>query len=139
MTEINPRIEAFKAEHRSLATALTECRALLAAPEQLVAKLRTVESLVINHLDAKERFYVDLVELCAAKHDAGSKSIAEIFGQNMRVQSEALRTFFSGLPRVDLKTLPRSFETMSHVMTTRVSTEERVVFPLFLKHADKQP
>jgi hypothetical protein len=130
----NQVVERFKAEHVQLAAVLVDCRSA-SSPAELAAKLTRHRPQVLEHLEAKDRFYVDLVALCSSRRDESARTIAEIFAQNMKTQSGAIRTFFLGLDRATLSTLTSSFETMAFVLTSRFSTEERTVLPLYVKQA----
>jgi hypothetical protein len=52
----------------------------------------------------------------------------------MRMQSDAVRKFFGDLEASSPPLVLQSFKTMALVIRSRIATEERAVFPLYLKN-----
>lgn len=127
-------IERFRAEHRRIEEHLVECEALVGQVEPLAERLKQLKPLLVAHLEAKDAFYARLRQLCSEAGDLASANIATIFNENMTVQSGAIRRFFSSLEGAPSPLLAQSFTTMALIIRNRLSTEERAVFPLYLKN-----
>ncbi len=130
-------IEAFKADHRRIHEHLAACEALATQVVPLAARLKQLQPELLAHLDAKDAFYGRLVALCRAKGDLASANIATIFNDNMTMQSQAIRRFFGTLDNAASPLLTQSFSTMALIIKNRLTTEERAVFPLYLKNLFK--
>ena len=52
----------------------------------------------------------------------------------MRLQAAAIRRFFGSLDGAISPVLAQTFRTMALVIKTRIVTEERAVFPLYMKN-----
>lgn len=127
-------VEEFRAQHRRIEEHLSACDAVLERVEALHARLKEMRPLLLEHFDQKDAFYVKLRELCAHNGDLASSNIAKIFDDNMRVQSGAIRRFFNALDTSSSPLLAQSFKTMGLIIRSRLSTEERAVFPLYVKN-----
>jgi len=128
-------IDDFRAQHRRIEEHLTACERLLDQVTPLHAKLLELRPLLLQHLDAKDTFYGQLVERCTRASDLGSTNVAKMFEENMRVQSGAVRRFFAALDTQSSPLLAQSFKTMALIIRGRLTQEERAVFPLYVKHA----
>ena len=129
-------IDAFRAEHQQIEDHLTACEPLAAQAPALIARLKQLEPLLLGHLDAKELFYARLKKLCADNSDLASANFATMFSENMDVQSAAIRRFFTTL-EVSPQ-LQQSFSTIALIVRSRLRTEDRAVFPLYLKNLRKR-
>ena len=109
--------------------------ALVGNPAGLNAYLKTVSSEVLQHFQAKDLFYPRLAEQCSKAGDAAGAHLTRIFESNMRVQSAAVQRFFETLETAPQAHLISSFQTVVSVIRQRFSTEERAVFPLYLRSA----
>lgn len=127
-------VERFKAEHRQVDEHLVACEALVGQVVPLAERLKQLKPLLLAHLEAKDAFYGRLKQLCSDNGDLASANIATIFKDNMTVQSGAIRRFFSSLETAPSPLLAQSFTTMALIIRNRLSTEERAVFPLYLKN-----
>jgi hypothetical protein len=127
-------LETLKADHRRIEAELNACEALLDQAPALAGKLRAMRPLLLEHLSAKDDFYAELKALCSGRNDIATGNVAKIFEDNMRVQSAAIRRFFEGLDGAVSPLLVQSFRTMALVIKSRILTEERAVFPLYLKN-----
>ncbi len=128
-------LDDFRAQHRRIEEQLSACERLLDQVPPLHAKLLELRPLLLQHLDAKDAFYGQLVERCTRAADLGSTNVAKMFEENMRVQSGAVRRFFSALDTQTSPLLAQSFKTMALIIRGRLTQEERAVFPLYAKHA----
>lgn len=128
-------IEAFRAQHRQIEEHLTACERLLDQVTPLHARLLELRPALLEHLEAKDAFYGQLVARCAQAADLSSTNVAKMFEENMRVQSGAVRRFFSALDTQSSPLLAQSFKTMALIIRGRLLQEERAVFPLYVKHA----
>ena len=127
-------IERFKGEHRQIDEHLVACEALVGQVVPLADRLKELKPVLLAHLDAKDAFYLRLRQLCSDNGDLASANIATIFNDNMSVQSGAIRRFFSSLEGAPSPLLAQSFTTMALIIRNRLATEERAVFPLYLKN-----
>ena len=126
-------LDLFKVQHREIERLLESCEAL-ADSNAVLTMLRRSSAMVISHLEAKDAFYVQLAALCTSKGDLPSGNIVKIFEQNMGVQSQAVRKFFSSLD-APAPNFGQSFKTMAFILRQRISTEEKAVFPMYAKHS----
>lgn len=126
-------LERFFTQHRRIEQLLELCEPLIKDLPKLDEQLKALVPLLLEHLDEKERFYVELKQLAAEKNDASGTSIATIFESNMQVQSGAIRRFCQTAQGPLSEVVARSFETMAHIIRSRFSTEERAVFPLYAR------
>ncbi|MBL8956579.1 MAG: hemerythrin domain-containing protein [Myxococcaceae bacterium] len=127
-------IDAFFAEHRRIEVNLAVCEQLLADVNALHTRLLHLRPMLLEHLHAKDAFYVALVNGCAEAGDLPSTNVAKMYEENMRVQSSAVRRFFAALDTQSSPLLAQSFKTMALIIRGRLAQEERAVFPLYLKH-----
>ena len=127
-------VDRFKSEHRQIEEQLDACEALAGQVVALAERLRQLKPLLLAHLDAKDAFYSRLKQLCSDSGDLASANIATVFHDNMSVQSGAIRRFLASLDAAASPLLSQSFTTMALIIRNRLSTEERAVFPLYLKN-----
>jgi hypothetical protein len=127
-------LDALKADHRRIEAELQGCEPVAEQAVPLAAKLRAMRPLMLDHLTAKDVFYAELRALCSGRGDLASVNTVKIFEDNMRVQSAAIRRFFSSLDGAISPMLSQTFRTMALVIRSRIITEERAVFPLYLKN-----
>ncbi len=128
-------IEAFKRAHTRIDTALSAGEALVETPEKLSAHLQSVRAEVLQHFQAKDLFYPALAEQCTKAGDTAGAHLTHIFESNMKVQSAAVQRFFETLETAPRNQLVPSFQTVATVIRQRFGTEERAVFPLFVRTA----
>ncbi len=128
-------IDAFKRSHERIKTALATGETLAASGPALIAHLKTVRSEVLQHFKAKDEFYPALASQCTQAGDAAGAHLTHIFESNMHVQSAAVQRFFDTLETAPSANLLSSFQTVVTVIRQRFSTEERAVFPLFIRSA----
>jgi hypothetical protein len=130
-------LDALKADHRRIEAELLRCDEAVQRVSELAKRLEVLRPIIKEHLAAKERFYAELRERCG---DLASGNLARMFEENMRVQSNAILRFFEGLDAgVVSPLLGDLFKTMALVIRTRLATEERAVFPLYLAGASTGP
>jgi hypothetical protein len=127
-------LDALKEEHRRIEADLLGCEQIADQAVPLAAKLRAMRQLMLDHLTAKDVFYAELRALCSGRGDLASVNTVKIFEDNMRVQASAIRRFFGSLDGAISPVLSQTFRTMALVIRTRIVTEERAVFPLYLKN-----
>lgn len=130
-------LESFRTEHAQIEAKLTQAEALQGEPARLVAQLKTMRAEVVAHFAAKDRFYVALAAQCVAANDAAAGQLTKIFESNMTMQSAAVVRFFETLDTAAAATVASSFKTMVTVIRHRFGTEERAVFPLFIRTTSK--
>ncbi len=128
-------IDEFKRSHGRIETALTTGETLAQNPAALIAHLKTVRPEVLQHFKAKDDFYPALAAQCTKAGDAAGAHLTHIFESNMHVQSAAVQRFFETLETAPAANLLSSFQTVVTVIRQRFSTEERAVFPLFIRSA----
>ena len=128
-------IDDFKRSHARIEHALIAGEALLSNPSGLSAHLKGVRSEVLQHFKAKDLFYPALAEQCTKAGDSAGAHLTQIFESNMRVQSAAVQRFFETLDGTQQATLVSSFQTVASVIRQRFGTEEKAVFPLFVRSA----
>lgn len=128
-------IEDFKRAHARIEVALAAGEALIAEPPKLNAHLRSVRTEVLQHFQAKDIFYPALAEQCTKAGDVAGAHLTHIFESNMKVQSAAVQRFFETLETAPQDQLVSSFQTVATVIRQRFGTEERAVFPLFVRTA----
>ena len=126
-------LDTLRAAHRVIEADLAACEALN-EPAPLVAKLKAMRPMMLEHLDAKDAFYAELRAACAGRGDLSSGNTAKIFEDNMRMQAAAIRRFFESLDHGMSPVFSQTFRTMALVIKSRIVTEERAVFPLYLKN-----
>jgi uncharacterized protein YigA (DUF484 family) len=131
-------VDDFRAQHRRIDEQLAACEDLAAQVDALQARLLALRPVLLDHLDAKDAFYVRLVRECAREGDLAQANVAQMFEGNMKVQSAAVRRFFAALDTPGSPLLAQSFKTMALIIRGRLSQEERAVFPLFLKAAAQE-
>jgi hypothetical protein len=127
-------VDALLAEHRRIEAELTACEAVGDQVGPLASRLKVMRPLILDHLTAKDVFYAELRALCAGRGDLAASNTARIFEDNMRLQASAIRRFFGSLDGAISPVLAQSFRTMSLIIKTRMVTEERAVFPLYMKN-----
>jgi len=126
-------IDEFRAEHVSIEAGLVTAERLVNEPPQLLAQLKTMRATVVQHFNRKDAFYPALASQCAAVNDAAGAQLTRIFESNMKVQSAAVVRFFEGFGALPAESLGASFKTVATVIRQRFSTEEKALFPLFLR------
>lgn len=126
-------VDEFRATHARIERSLAVAETLTSDPLKLLEQLRTLRAEVLAHFKAKDAFYPSLAEQCLRANDAGAAQLTRIFESNMKVQSGAVQRFFEGLDAVNPSTLVSSFRTVTTVIRQRFGTEERAVFPIYLR------
>ena len=126
-------IEEFKLAHGSIEAMLIAGEALTGDVPKLVEHLSRVSDDVIKHFVAKDAFYPALATQCTAAGDAAGAHLTHIFESNMLVQSTAVRRFFQSVATAPSASLVASFQTVAAVIRQRFSTEERAIFPLYVR------
>lgn len=126
-------VDEFRASHARIEGALTAAERVTGEPLKLLEQLRAVRGEVLAHFKAKDAFYPSLAEQCLRAKDAGAAQLTRIFESNMKVQSGAVQRFFEGLDSVNPATVVSSFRTVTTVIRQRFGTEERAVFPIYLR------
>jgi hypothetical protein len=130
-----PSLSEFKQAHARIEQALAAAELLAAQPPLLTAHLKGVRGEVLQHFKAKDGFYPELAEQCTKAGDAAGAHLTRIFESNMRVQSAAVQRFFETLESVAPADLVSSFHTVVSVIRQRFNTEEKAIFPLFVRSA----
>lgn len=126
-------VDEFRASHARIEAGLNVAETLTADPPRLLEQLRALRSEVLAHFKAKDAFYPSLSEQCVRANDAGAAQLTRIFESNMRVQSAAVQRFFEGLDGANPTTMVSSFRTVITVIRQRFGTEERAIFPIYLR------
>jgi hypothetical protein len=127
-------LEGLKEGHRRIEAELAACEALGDQAPALASRLKTFKPVMLEHLLAKDAFYAELKALCLGRGDLAAGNVAKSFEDNMRVQASAIRRFFESIEGAVSPLLAQSFRTMALVIKSRIATEERAVFPLYLKN-----
>ncbi|MDY7232327.1 hypothetical protein [Hyalangium rubrum] len=96
--------------------------------------MRRLEELFVPHRQAKVALYEDSVRVCQLKGDKTSTAVLNIFRSNMNVMGEAIMGFLR-FPDPHPDRLLQRFRTVASTLRSMMDTEEKVVFPLFLRHA----
>lgn len=130
-------VDDFRATHARLENGLRAAEAVAADPQQLLGQLKQLRGEVLAHFKAKDAFYPALAEQCAQAHDPGAVQLTSIFASNMKVQSAAVQRFFEKLEQTPPAELAASFRTVVTVIRQRFGTEERAVFPIYLRTLKK--
>lgn len=99
----------------------------------LLTQLLKLRDDVLAHFRAKDAFYPALASRCEAAGDAQGAQLTRIFETNMKVQSGAVQRFFSTLEQAAPAGLPTAYRTVAGVIRQRFGTEEKAVFPLYLR------
>jgi hypothetical protein len=121
----------FKQQHDTVRAALTTAENA-ASHAATMAALLPIQSLVDEHLRAKENFYAELETLCRTRNDATGVNLTAIFRTNMTVLGGAVQKFFRDLATMkDEAVLKNALRTVSHVLRSRFDTEEKAVFPIY--------
>ncbi len=128
-------IDEFKAAHARIEAGLKAAEAVEGDLAQLTLQLKAMREDVLAHFKAKDAFYPDLAAQCTKAGDTAGAHLANIFESNMRVQSAAVQRFFESLETAPQANLVGTFRTVTTVIRQRFGTEERAVFPLFVRSA----
>jgi hypothetical protein len=131
------QVEEFRAAHARIESGLVAAEAVASDPQKLLAQLKTMRADVLSHLKAKDAFYPELAEQCARVGDGAAAHLTNIFSSNMKVQSAAVQRFFETLDTTPAAQVLSSFKTVVTVIRQRFGTEERAVFPIYLRTAKK--
>jgi len=130
-------IDEFRATHARIESGLVAAEAVAADPVKLLGQLKTMRADVLAHFKAKDAFYPTLADQCTQAGDAGAAQLTNIFASNMKVQSAAVQRFFETLETTPATTLAASFRTVTTVIRQRFGTEERAVFPIYVRTSKK--
>ena len=128
-------IEEYKLAHARIEIVLQGGEALVANLPALIKHLAVARPEVVQHFLSKDAFYPLLAEQCTKAGDSAGAHLSHIFESNMRVQSAAVRRFFESVEIAQQASLLSSFQTVVTVIRQRFSTEERAIFPLFVRTA----
>lgn len=128
-------VDEFRATHARIESGLAAAEAVAADAVKLLGQLKLMRAEVLAHFKAKDAFYPSLADQCTKSGDAGAAQLTNIFASNMKVQSAAVQRFFETLETTP--TLVASFRTVTTVIRQRFGTEERAVFPIYVRTAKK--
>lgn len=131
---MSTELEEFKKAHERIDAGLRVADGA-GGDAALLKQLLTLRDEVLAHFRAKDAFYPALASRCEATGDAQGAQLTRIFETNMRVQSGAVQRFFMGLEQAPLVGLTTAYRTIASVIRQRFGTEEKAVFPLYLRNA----
>ena len=124
-------VQALQEDHAQLRALLRNCES--AHPRDLAASLRRLEEAFVPHHKAKLALYEESVQAFQAAGDRTSVSVLSIFRTNMKVMSSAILGFLRS-PDPDPARFHERFRTVASTLRSMLTTEEKVVFPLCLRH-----
>lgn len=130
-------IQEFKAAHSRIEAGLAAAEVAVHDPSKLATALKSMRREVVQHFQQKDAFYVSLAAQCLTAKDAGAAQLTRIFESNMKMQSAAVTRFFETLDGATPDAMTSGFRTMLTVIRQRFGTEEKAVFPLFVRTAPK--
>lgn len=130
-------IEDFKAAHSRIEAGLAAAEVAATDATKLASALKSMRRDVVQHFQLKDAFYVSLAAQCVSAKDAGAAQLTKIFESNMKMQSAAVTRFFETLDTTTADAMSSGFRTMLTVIRQRFGTEEKAVFPLFVRTAPK--
>lgn len=129
---MHTRVYALQEEHARLRALLRQCES--SGPRELQANLRRLEEVFVPHRQAKVALYEDSVKACQARGDKASISMLSIFRANLNVMAEAIIGFLRSPDPQPERFLER-FRTVAATLRSMMDSEEKVVFPICLRHA----
>jgi hypothetical protein len=129
---MHTRVQTLQEEHSRLRALLRNCEG--ASPRELEAAIRRLEALYVPHHQAKLALYEDSVRACRAQGDKASVSVLSIFRANLNVMGDAIMGFLR-FPDPQPERLSQRFRTVAATLRSMMDTEEKVVFPICLRHA----
>ncbi|HLL01776.1 MAG TPA: hemerythrin domain-containing protein [Myxococcaceae bacterium] len=129
---MHTRVYALQEEHAQLRALLRQCES--ASPRELPATLRRLEEVFVPHRQAKVALYEDSVKACQARGDKASISMLSIFRSNLNVMADAVIAFLRSPDPQPERFLER-FRTVAATLRSMMDSEEKVVFPICLRHA----
>jgi hypothetical protein len=129
---MHARVYALQEEHARLRALLRQCES--ASPRELPATLRRLEEVFVPHRQAKVALYEDSVKACQARGDKASISMLSIFRSNLNVMADAVIAFLRSPDPQPERFLER-FRTVAATLRSMMDSEEKVVFPICLRHA----
>lgn len=126
------RVETLREDHARLRELLARCEA--ASPGAPREAFRPLQEALGPHLQAKEDLY-DMAQLAVrAAGDSTGLSLLGIFRTNLRVTSSAVLGFLRS-PEPNPERLQQRLRGVTGALRSLLDTEEKVIFPLCLKHA----
>lgn len=129
------QVQTLQEDHARLRALLQTCEG--ASPPELEASLRRLEEIFVPHRRAKVALYEDSLQACQLRGDKTSVTVLNIFRANMNVMGEAILGFLR-FPDPHPERLLQRFRTVSSTLRSMMDSEEKVVFPLFLRHARRE-
>ncbi len=129
---MHAQVHTLQEDHARLRILLRQCET--ASPRELEAALRRLEEVFVPHRKAKVALYEDSVRACLARGDKASLSMLSIFRANLNVMGEAIMAFLRSPDPQPERFLER-FRTVAATLRSMMDSEEKVVFPICLRHA----
>lgn len=128
------RVHALQEDHSRLRALLRNCEA--AGPRDFEPALRRLEEAFTPHREAKLALYDESVRAYTQAGDKLNVSVLSIFRTNMNVTSQAILGFLRALDPEPERCRAR-FLSVANTLRSMLDTEERVVFPLYLRTAQR--
>jgi hypothetical protein len=126
------RVDAFKQDHARLRELLSQCE--VAPPDALRDMLARLDAVFAPHLKAKETLYEMAVLATRSAGDLTGLSLLTIFRANLNVTSSAVLGFLR-TPDPQPERLQQRLRSVTSALRSLLETEEKVIFPLCIKHA----
>ncbi|WP_224362438.1 hemerythrin domain-containing protein [Hyalangium versicolor] len=131
---MHSRVHALQEEHSRLRALLRLCED--ANARELEATLRRLEEVFAPHREAKLALYDESVQAYRQAGDKLNVSVLSIFRTNMNVTSQAILGFLRALDPEPDRCRER-FLSVANTLRSMLDTEEKVVFPLCVRCAQR--
>jgi hypothetical protein len=125
------RVDVLKEEHGRLRVLLSECEH--ASASQLPPLLVRLGEALRPHLQAKEALYVAALPAVKSAGTPTELSLLGIFRTNLGVVASAVMGFLAS-PDPQPERLKQRLGSVTGALRTLLDTEEKVVFPLVVRH-----
>jgi hypothetical protein len=129
------RVQALQEDHSRLRALLRTCER--ADLRDFEATLRRLEEAFVPYRTVKLALYEDSIRAYQQAGDKVNVSVLSIFRTNMNVASQAILGFLHA-PDPKTERFQQRFQTVATTLRSMMDTEEKVVFPLCIRHAQRQ-